>query len=108
MVLAKSISFLDENLYLYQDNQTSSTMGSAKNIKEIQAKENSQVQSGQIEVSTERDNVTFSIHLNFVEQNSTTTEKILCKSIPLTQFADDTLSELEKGKKIYAVDAPKE
>ena len=69
-------------------------------IKEIQVKENSQFQSGHIEVSTERDNVTFSIHLNFVEQNSTTTEKILCKSIPLTQFADDTLSELEKGKKI--------
>lgn len=77
-------------------------------IKQTQVKENLQFQSGYIEVSTERDNVTFSIHLNFVEQNSTTTEKILCKSIPLTQFADDTLSELEKGKKIYAVDAPEE
>ncbi|HAD77026.1 MAG TPA: hypothetical protein DCG08_03340 [Dialister sp.] len=77
-------------------------------IKEMQIKENSQFQSGYIEVSTERDNVTFSIHLNFVEQNSTTTEKILCKSIPLSQFTDNTLSELKKGKKIYAVDAPKE
>lgn len=77
-------------------------------IKEMQIKENSQFQSGYIEVSTERDNVTFSIHLNFVEQNSTTTEKILCKSIPLSQFTDNTLSELEKGKKIYAVDAPEE
>ena len=77
-------------------------------IKQTQVKENLQFQSGYIEVSTERDNVTFSIHLNFVEQNSTTTEKILCKSIPLTQFTDNTLSELERGKKIYAVDVPKE
>lgn len=75
-------------------------------IKEMQIKENSQFQSGYIEVSTERDNVTFSIHLNFVEQNTTTTEKILCKSMAVTQFTDDTISILQKGEKIYTIDAP--
>lgn len=75
-------------------------------IKQTQVKENLQFQSGYIEVSTERDNVTFSIHLNFVEQNSTTTEKILCKSMAVTQFTDDTISILQKGEKIYTIDAP--
>lgn len=75
-------------------------------IKQTQVKENLQFQSGYIEVSTERDNVTFSIHLNFVEQNTTTTEKILCKSMAVTQFTDDTISILQKGEKIYTIDAP--
>lgn len=77
-------------------------------IKEIQVKENSQFQSGYIEVSAEQGNLNFSIHLNFLTRNKTIMEKILRKSIPLTQFTDDTLSELERGKKIYAVDAPEE
>ena len=77
-------------------------------IKEIQVKENSQFQSGHIEVSSEQGNLNFLIHLNFLTHNKTVMEKILYKSIPLTQFTDDTLSELERGKKIYAVDAPEE
>ena len=75
-------------------------------IKQTQVKENLQFQSGYIEVSTERDNVTFSILLNFVEQNTTTTEKILCKSMAVTQFTDDTISILQKGERIYTIDAP--
>ncbi len=75
-------------------------------IKKEQTKENSQFQSGYMEVSAEEGNVNFFIHLNFLAQDGANVEKILCKSIDGSAFTEDTLPKLQEGKKKYGIDAP--
>lgn len=75
-------------------------------IKKVQVKEGSQFQSGYIEVVAEGENVNFSAHLNFLANDKAAVEKILCKSISITQFTDGTLSKLHEGKKMYIIDVP--
>lgn len=75
-------------------------------IQKIEKNEDSQFQSGCIEVLPDQTNINFSIHLTFIDKNKIITEKILCKSVTSEQFTKNTLIQLQNNKKIYVVDAP--